>query len=66
MRLNPSVCIEADEVLSHFEWASVIIFGRYQEGHEVAEKKRNVACGARDHPNLLVLPFSLELIRPAA
>jgi nitroimidazol reductase NimA-like FMN-containing flavoprotein (pyridoxamine 5'-phosphate oxidase superfamily) len=31
MRANPKVCIEVDEVASHFSWASVIINGRYQE-----------------------------------
>jgi uncharacterized protein len=37
MRLNPRVCIEADEVVSHFEWASVIIFGRYEEFPDTPE-----------------------------
>ena len=31
MRKNPKVCVEADEVRSHFEWMSVIATGRYQE-----------------------------------
>ncbi len=31
MRSNPMVCIEADEVQSHVEWASVIVRGRYEE-----------------------------------
>lgn len=31
MRENPLVCIEADEVHDHNEWASVIAFGRYEE-----------------------------------
>jgi len=31
MRANPKVCVEVDEVTSHFEWMSVIVSGRYQE-----------------------------------
>jgi hypothetical protein len=31
MRANPKVCVEVDEVVSHFQWMSVIITGRYQE-----------------------------------
>jgi hypothetical protein len=31
MRSNPLVCIEADEVRSHVEWASVVVHGRYEE-----------------------------------
>ena len=31
MRANPKVCVEVDEVVSHFSWTSVIITGRYQE-----------------------------------
>jgi uncharacterized protein len=31
MRSNPLVCVEVDEVLSHFHWSSVVILGRYEE-----------------------------------
>jgi uncharacterized protein len=31
MRANPLVCVEADEVASPEEWASVVVFGRYEE-----------------------------------
>ncbi len=31
MRVNPLVCVEADEVASPQEWRSVIVFGRYEE-----------------------------------
>jgi len=31
MRSNPLVCVEVDEVLSHFRWSSVIVLGRYEE-----------------------------------
>ena len=31
MCLNPLVCVEVDEVLSHFRWSSVVVLGRYEE-----------------------------------
>ena len=31
MRANPLVCVEADELLSRQNWASVIVLGRYEE-----------------------------------
>lgn len=31
MRLNPFVCLEADEVQSDEDWASVVVRGRYEE-----------------------------------
>jgi nitroimidazol reductase NimA-like FMN-containing flavoprotein (pyridoxamine 5'-phosphate oxidase superfamily) len=31
MRSNPLVCVEVDEVLSHFHWSSVVIVGHYEE-----------------------------------
>jgi nitroimidazol reductase NimA-like FMN-containing flavoprotein (pyridoxamine 5'-phosphate oxidase superfamily) len=31
MRSNPLVCFEMDQVISHNEWASIVIFGRYEE-----------------------------------
>jgi nitroimidazol reductase NimA-like FMN-containing flavoprotein (pyridoxamine 5'-phosphate oxidase superfamily) len=31
MRLNPLVCVEADEIQSPQKWCSVIVFGRYEE-----------------------------------
>jgi uncharacterized protein len=31
MRENPLVCVEADEVLAHNNWASVVVLGRYEE-----------------------------------
>jgi hypothetical protein len=31
MRANPKVCVEVDEVISHFQWMSVIVTGQYQE-----------------------------------
>jgi len=31
MRANPLVCVEADELISPQNWASVIVFGKYEE-----------------------------------
>jgi uncharacterized protein len=31
MRSNPRVCVEVDEVISHFRWSSVVVIGRYEE-----------------------------------
>lgn len=31
MRANPHVCVEVDNITSHDEWMSVIVFGRYEE-----------------------------------
>ena len=31
MRSNPLVCVEVDDVLSHFRWSSVVVVGRYEE-----------------------------------
>lgn len=31
MRQNPLVCVECDELISHGHWASVVVFGQYEE-----------------------------------
>lgn len=31
MRANPLVCVEIDEIKSHDEWMSVVVFGSYEE-----------------------------------
>jgi uncharacterized protein len=31
MRQNPLVCLEMDELTSHGQWASVVVFGQYEE-----------------------------------
>jgi nitroimidazol reductase NimA-like FMN-containing flavoprotein (pyridoxamine 5'-phosphate oxidase superfamily) len=31
MRENPLVCLEIDEVSTHGQWTSVVVFGRYEE-----------------------------------
>jgi hypothetical protein len=37
MRSNPHVCVEVDEVASHFRWKSVIVTGRYEELSETGK-----------------------------
>ncbi len=37
LRLNPLVRVEADEVLSHTEWRSVVVLGRYKEFRDIPE-----------------------------
>jgi nitroimidazol reductase NimA-like FMN-containing flavoprotein (pyridoxamine 5'-phosphate oxidase superfamily) len=41
MRSNPLVCVEADEVRSHFDWQSVIVLGRYEEYPNTPEYKES-------------------------
>ena len=31
MRQNPLVCLEIDDVKSHGQWSSVVVFGSYEE-----------------------------------
>jgi nitroimidazol reductase NimA-like FMN-containing flavoprotein (pyridoxamine 5'-phosphate oxidase superfamily) len=31
MRTNPLVCVEADEIVDHYHWTSVVVQGRYEE-----------------------------------
>jgi len=31
MRTNPLVCVEADEIVDHVHWTSVVVQGRYEE-----------------------------------
>jgi nitroimidazol reductase NimA-like FMN-containing flavoprotein (pyridoxamine 5'-phosphate oxidase superfamily) len=40
MRANPLVCVEVDELTSHDEWMSVIVFGRYEELPDLPEFQR--------------------------
>jgi nitroimidazol reductase NimA-like FMN-containing flavoprotein (pyridoxamine 5'-phosphate oxidase superfamily) len=41
LRSNPLVCVEADEVRSHFEWQSVIVLGRYEEYPDTPKYKES-------------------------
>jgi len=31
MRSNPLVCVEIDDRTNHYQWMSVVVFGRYEE-----------------------------------
>lgn len=45
MRENPLVCVEADEVRGHDDWASVVILGQYVEipnAREYAKSREHV------------------------
>jgi nitroimidazol reductase NimA-like FMN-containing flavoprotein (pyridoxamine 5'-phosphate oxidase superfamily) len=37
MRANPLVCVEIDERTNHFQWTSVVVFGRYEELKDTPE-----------------------------
>jgi nitroimidazol reductase NimA-like FMN-containing flavoprotein (pyridoxamine 5'-phosphate oxidase superfamily) len=37
MRANPLVCVEVDEIISRYEWQTVVIFGGYQELPDTSE-----------------------------
>jgi len=37
MRANPLVCVEAERIVSHQEWKTVVIFGHYEELPKTAE-----------------------------
>jgi uncharacterized protein len=37
MRANPLVCVQIDDVQSHYEWTSVIVNGRYEEFPDTLE-----------------------------
>jgi hypothetical protein len=39
MRSNPLVCVEVDEVVSHFLWSSVVVLGHYEELPDTPEYK---------------------------
>lgn len=39
MRANPLVCVEADEVSSLHDWATVIVLGKYEELPDTPEHK---------------------------
>ncbi len=39
MRINPQVCVEADEIVNRYDWMSVIVQGRYEELPDTPEWK---------------------------
>jgi uncharacterized protein len=38
MRDNPKVCVEIEEISDRFHWATVLIFGRYEEIRDSAQE----------------------------
>jgi pyruvate,water dikinase len=44
MRANPLVCVEADELASPRDWATVIVFGRYEELPKTREHEAHRKC----------------------
>jgi len=74
MRLNPHVCVEADEILSHTEWASVIVQGRYEEFPDTPEyaglrkeaqsklERIRSLCGKLDSPPLRLADVSIATL----
>src|SRR5688572_6668000 len=40
MRSNPLVCFEIDNVVSHNQWMSVIVFGKYEELPDTEELEK--------------------------
>jgi nitroimidazol reductase NimA-like FMN-containing flavoprotein (pyridoxamine 5'-phosphate oxidase superfamily) len=40
MRSNPLVCLEIDERTSHYQWMSIVVFGRYEELPDTPEFQR--------------------------
>jgi nitroimidazol reductase NimA-like FMN-containing flavoprotein (pyridoxamine 5'-phosphate oxidase superfamily) len=47
MRANPAVCLEAEELSTDQHWASVIVFGRYEELASVPEHQESRAVAER-------------------
>ena len=39
MRANPLVCVEADEIIDHDHWMSVVVRGRYEELADTPESR---------------------------
>jgi uncharacterized protein len=51
MRGNPKVCVEVEEVVSQFNWTTVLVFGRYEEIHEAGAVRDRVKALVAQHPN---------------
>lgn len=53
MRQNPLVCLEVDDITTHTQWATVLVFGQYEELPDIPQCKyaRSVAeCLFQRHP----------------
>ena len=54
MRTNPKVCVEMDEIANHFQWTSVVLYGRYRELPDLPQYAEE-----RDHARKLLETRSL-------
>jgi uncharacterized protein len=52
MRANPYVCLQVDEIEDTFNWLSVIVFGRFEEVYDTAERDRMLAAMFQRIPRL--------------
>jgi nitroimidazol reductase NimA-like FMN-containing flavoprotein (pyridoxamine 5'-phosphate oxidase superfamily) len=53
MQANPLVCLEVDEMVSDRQWASVIVYGRYEELPDTLEHEESRKVAERifqEHP----------------
>ena len=49
MRENPLVCVEADQVIDHLHWTSVVVLGKYQELDDKLQGLREYALELLQH-----------------
>lgn len=66
MRSNPLVCVEADEVVSETNWASVVVRGRYEEFPDTPEyaEPRRKAQSRLENMRSLWWPISFASAQP--
>jgi len=68
MRTNPRVCVEADEIINHYDWTSVIVLGRYEELLDTSEWRleRELAHELLQHQAMWWEPASVGTVHHAA
>jgi uncharacterized protein len=68
MRTNPRVCVEADEIVNHRDWMSVVVQGRYEEMPDMPEWKpeRELAHGLLEHQPMWWEPAYVGTAHPGA
>ncbi len=52
MRANPRVCFQIDEIEDELSWKSVLVYGRYEEINQGAERARVLNNILSSFPNL--------------
>src|SRR5262249_29611054 len=50
MRGNPKVCVEVEEVVSQFNWTTVLVFGRFEEIKDAGAARDRVKILVELHP----------------